>query len=502
MPAALPPRRPAGAGVRAGASRRAPPAWGPRVLVLAALLILLLAPRAAATTVIEVRGHPGVMAFPNYAAGLVHGQPCCVVASVPADQVAAWAARVPHLVVFSPAPGLSPFWVTGLGSGLVFSPSTRTVGVVTAADLDGTALGRPLRVVAAPRADLQRLYAATLAERRRRDPLVAAGCLIILAAVALRRRALLMAALSVPLAYLALAAGPLMAPVPALLLFGGAVALCVAVAVRYGYGTIVMATAIAVATDLVRGGPWMMATPIGFSYLEGARYYGLGNEYAGILLGSSLVAAGALARGRAFIFAAAGLAVVALTGSPALGANYGCMLGALAGWGAAWLRLRDGIRWRQVLGLVAAGGLAVGIALSLDRGPLASHLGLEAAHLSWVGLQGLVARKLALNFGFLRTRAYAWLPVLALAAYWLGLPRGRDGFAAAAWGCALGATVNLLLNDSGVVAAGTTVLYGGCALLLRKDLLGAGSNAGGRQTLAGKEEQRGGNRAYPGPGQA
>jgi hypothetical protein len=418
--------------------------------------------------------------------------PECGLVVVAADRAHApaivrrWAGRASLLMVVSPWPGelnLAPFWISGLGRGLAFSASTRTAGVATLADLTATAaqalgapplrgdLGRPLRVVPGSIRQLAARFAEVRAARTRRDPLVAAGALLALAALACGWLPGLLAATAVPLAYLALGAAPLAAPGPAGLLVAAVTAALAAVAwllerrrPGLGFGAVGLATAVTVAADLVRGGPWMAASPLGFSIAEGARFYGLGNEYAGVLLGGSLLAAGALAR-RPAAFLAAGLAVAALTGLPALGANYGCMLGAVAGWGAACMRAAG--RRIRVGPLALAGAAAVGLALAVDRGPLASHLALNAAHLSAAGLVGLASRKLAMNLGFLRHRPYAWLPVGVLAAFAAAAFRrggDRPALTAALQGLAVGAVVDLVLNDSGVVAAATAVLYGAAAL--------------------------------------
>jgi hypothetical protein len=50
------------------------------------------------------------------------------------------------------------------------------------------------------------------------------------------------------------------------------------------------ANCLAVAADLLLGQQGMMTSMLSYSPSEGARYYGIGNEYMGVLVGSSVTA--------------------------------------------------------------------------------------------------------------------------------------------------------------------------------------------------------------------
>src|SRR5690606_17730430 len=82
------------------------------------------------------------------------------------------------------------------------------------------------------------------------------------------------------------------------------------------------------------GGYLAVRSPLGYSLVGGARYYGIGNEFMGILLGAAVVALGGMlqrfhvSRRPATLMMAAGLAgLVVVLGASRMGANFG---GALA----------------------------------------------------------------------------------------------------------------------------------------------------------------------------
>jgi hypothetical protein len=94
--------------------------------------------------------------------------------------------------------------------------------------------------------------------------------------------------------------------------------------------------------DLWRGGALLGRSPFSYSIVEAARYYGIGNEAAGALIGSGLVAAAAVAgwgtrrAGRptgALMAALLGLLASGTLASPRLGADFGGFIAALVGFG-------------------------------------------------------------------------------------------------------------------------------------------------------------------------
>jgi hypothetical protein len=202
--------------------------------------------------------------------------------------------------------------------------------------------------------------------------------------------------------------------------------------------------------------------------LQGIRYYGIGNEYMGVLIGCALFAVSSGTRlpwARIALLACAWAAL----GHPALGAKAGgVVVGAAAlGVGIAVVRGRRP-RWRELAGWTALGiGAAFAVAW-LDRaasGEALSHMGGALASAQTRGaayLAEIVLRKLAMNARIATNPIMLGAAMLAACAMWLaahrvdasggpwaGAPVRRNGFRAAA----MVALVALLFNDSGAVAA-------------------------------------------------
>jgi hypothetical protein len=170
----------------------------------------------------------------------------------------------------------------------------------------------------------------------------------------------------------------------------------------YGAALISLTTASAILADGLLGAPLMKHSVLGYDPMIGARYYGIGNEYMGTLIGSLLFGSAALlqaartsasrraeanapaeaaprprldavraARWRhrlwAAAYAAAFLAVAVWLAAPGGGANAGGALTAVAAFGLAWARFFGGAAVRRLrsrgLALLAAGLLAGGLAL-------------------------------------------------------------------------------------------------------------------------------------------
>ena len=71
---------------------------------------------------------------------------------------------------------------------------------------------------------------------------------------------------------------------------------------EHRFGFICALTALGIAADAFLGGSLIKYSPLGYDVMLGARFYGIGNEYMGILVGASILAAsavrGSLAQGR------------------------------------------------------------------------------------------------------------------------------------------------------------------------------------------------------------
>ena len=259
--------------------------------------------------------------------------------------------------------------------------------------------------------------------------------------------------------------------------------------------TVLAATAGVILADLVTGGHLLARCLLGDFVNTGVRFYGIGNEYEGLVLGASVLAPFWLQVQLApstptfkrpgwratVLWPATFLAVAA----PGLGADFGGALSlGLAYAAGAWLASGRRLRVPQLaVGALLLLGLAlVVVAVDLLRPAGArSHVGELAAQV----LRGdtgrvaeVVGRKLLMNVRMLLT-PYSLVGLAAVAAlggicYHRLASRVRNSLAcrpllrAGSGAALLGAAAAFALNDSGIVAG---ALAAGCVLLMWLDAL-------------------------------
>jgi hypothetical protein len=381
-------------------------------------------------------------------------------------------------------------WGPGVPAGLLLSPSTRRAGLVTNTDVAPTVanyfgLGvkdfvvRPFGQVihAVPRRDpigqVRSLEAQAVAQA---DTMRALPYVALALAAWVGFGTLLLRQARLPLLW------PLVPPSLLLaLLFSGsapsvalyflvALGLASSLAARRGAAAALLcllaATAFCLLADMVTGDPLMRRSPLGYSAIEGARYYGIGNEAMGVLLGCLLVLAahgwGVWGRrGMIGVASVFGLACL-LLGSSWAGAKAGGLLASLTAFGA-FLYTAMGRRWSVrpvlLLLLLVILGMAGFTAADLARpAGTHSHIGEAMARIQGGGVReaaGIAARKLAVESRLAYHSTWATL-------LWVGLGclvslRGRWPSRSAAGralrvGGGTAIAASLALNDAGVVA--------------------------------------------------
>lgn len=311
-------------------------------------------------------------------------------------------------------------------------------------------------------------------------------------------RALLVAAGSAPLMLLA---GPVVgvsgtAASSVLLIAGCAVMALLAVRV---FGSAVRsvvalsgATAVVIAADALTGGRLASTSLLGHSAVLGARYYGIGNELMGVLVGSAAVAGAGLSR-MTWPSATAAATALIMLGHPRTGANFGGMVSAavtsavIAAMAARRLPLSTGsarFRHARVAGLAGACLVALGASAALilwdAHSPEASHIGRAWRALTQQPggprqLAAIVVRKLAMNIRLLKYTAWtqvliAFLAILgAMVAGAHGVfqrfKRDHLSLYDALMGGLAGALAAMAVNDSGVVACATLAMMPTLAIL-------------------------------------
>lgn len=391
------------------------------------------------------------------------------------------------------APNLTPFAITG-EEGILYSPSTRTAGLLASQDVAPTLLarmglevvpamqGRPAEVRPGSPEEARRLSESisfVAGERHRTAATALALSLLPFGAFfwALGRRAAgpcLLTLAIMPAATLLAAALPLTSPLPVAALVAGLSAAAAWLLWRLAGGgsaaaaAVLLANAGIIAVDAASGGELMRFSILGYNPAYGARFYGIGNECSAVLAGSLAAGLGVLStrgRPRAAPLAAAGCAAVAALGLPVMGADVGGSLALGLGLGATIGLLRGG--WVGAAGWAAAGG-AVAAAL-FAASPLlfpgVSHGSRAAA--GEIGLVEMASRKLEPALATFASAPLLLLLALLSAAVYAGWRRARGTpLAAGLVGAALTAAAYAALNDSGLLAGLYALFYPAVAALL------------------------------------
>jgi len=439
----------------------------------------------------------------------------------------------------APGGGFTPLVVAGRGwSGVLESPSTHRPGIVTLPDVTATVLSvlrlpRPSQVLGnalvtapGPRdriGSLQAFDALTVAVDGVKPFVLNAyiiGTVLLVALLALLlfraprlepavRRRLGSAAVLLMLFDLAIPPAAILMhvlfPAPStagraiLLLLVTAALLWVALVVvrRLRPGRVPLAVACLAMAALALADQWLSArySVAGFfsySMLVGARYYGLGNEGASLLVASSLVGATflldefaedrALSALRRFVLPLLGAVVVVTAAAPSLGANVGVVLWGTVAFAVAAV-LADGrnLSWRTLLLIAAIVAVLVGTFSALDlTGPATTQTHLARALMQAdkgdvAQLSAIVWRKIGMSARVFSSTSWSYLLVALLVS--LGYIRWRPraafsrvfdanpAFAAAVSALLLAAIASLASEDSGVVMPALMMLYVGIGML-------------------------------------
>lgn len=443
-----------------------------------------------------------------------------------------------RIMVISPTPRgnnvgstnyVTPVLVLGAGiqPGLLTSPTTRRPGIIKNIDLAPTVLnyfhvqipalmsGRAVQVIPAANSveGLNSLYADLELTYQARPPALRYYVLFQLVLVVLSLAAilipgrrtlmlvlkpLLLAVMSVPLALLLV---PLLPHTSAGILVVQSIAVTTGITALIHlwlrnyeneldpFILISLLTSLCITADLVMGAPLQKSSLLGYDPVVGARFYGIGNEYMGILLGSTIIGTTALATRlsaeKRIMLPAIGayyLVTLYLIAAPQLGTNVG---GSIAGAGSflVTILLLAGVKFSVKTVLKTAG--AVGLVLAglifydLQR-PVESqsHIGRTAELIIRGGpveITNIIQRKLSMNIKLLRYTIWSrvflaslftlailfYRPVGVMQSLNSRYPELYRGFI----GVVTASLLALVFNDSGVVAAATAMIFGAPPLL-------------------------------------
>lgn len=238
--------------------------------------------------------------------------------------------------------------------------------------------------------------------------------------------------------------------------------------------------------DQALGAPLSFSGMFSYSPLLGARYYGIGNEGASVVVGGALAGLTMLLDAfrdrpwakplRQFGPIVLGVTLVALCAAPGLGANVGVVAWGTVAFAILWMHLNGHrITWKSILGIVVVVGLFI-VAFSafdlLGGSGGQTHLGRawESAGSGGIAeLWRIVARKAETNWRVLRATNWSILMVAILA--FLGYMRWRPqgvfaealerypAFAVAMTASLWGSLVGYFTEDSGIVIPALVMLF-------------------------------------------
>lgn len=255
-------------------------------------------------------------------------------------------------------------------------------------------------------------------------------------------------------------------------------------------GIICAGTTVTLIVDVLLGSWLMRYSFLGYDPIGGARFYGLGNEFMGVLVGSTLMAWATFVEhkkiaGRwrnALGILLFGL-VTLVVGLPSLGTNVGGAISAVVGFGFAWITFaQKRIRWHTVVTVALATILVLGVLMLIDSANShgeQSHIGQTVELVRRDGPAALVLiiiRKLSMNLKLLRYSMWSNALIVALVGmgasfiwpskYICWLKENHPFIAKGIVGVVIASTAAFLFNDSGVVAAATCLGFASSTLLL------------------------------------
>ncbi|MCK8818093.1 hypothetical protein MWH28_12060 [Natroniella sulfidigena] len=228
--------------------------------------------------------------------------------------------------------------------------------------------------------------------------------------------------------------------------------------------------------DLWSEGRLIRLSILGYSPVIGARFYGIGNEFMGVLIGASVIGLTTLKEikpqlSNLVLLILFGLMILTV-GHPQLGANFGGLVTAVIVYSITYFKL-EGYNLDLKLALKTSLILIVivGLIIVADlTGQLATRTHLAQAVLGGPrNLLLIIYRKLSMNLKLLSWTIWSkvLLSFILILILLFKKPQGmlRDllglypNLTAGFSGLLIGSVISMLINDSGVVAAATLLLY-------------------------------------------
>jgi hypothetical protein len=432
------------------------------------------------------------------------------------------AAQIKNKDTFTPVIALGP----GYHKGILTSGSTRRDYVVANTDIASTVLrffgltdseniiiGEPFSSATVgardPLLEAKDLEQSSSIINRLRSPLVKAYVFALIAVIVLVLLAILttrkymvgyilppvLAMAVVPLVYLFLG----ILPLPADWMYMAAALLLTVVLtwllVKIGRGDYLLSFVITCAVtmavlniDLLTGASLLKTSVLGYDPMAGARYYGIGNEYTGVLIGCAIIFGVACYHKltRRWVLGLLGVFFASqayLLAAPSLGA---CADGFLTAPAAFLVTLtllanfRPNLRNLSIIALIIITAVLGFSFYDMSRpSEMQTHVGRAAHQIAAGGLSQaflIIGRKLGMNLKLIRYTVWSrvFLVIIATLILLIYQPVGVmlslrnkhpllfKGFA----GIITSTVVGFIINDSGIVAAATTSIYVAVPILI------------------------------------
>ena len=235
--------------------------------------------------------------------------------------------------------------------------------------------------------------------------------------------------------------------------------------------------------DVLAGGYLMNKAALSYDVVVGGRYYGIGNEYMGVVIGAAIIGVSALLQlapdSRKAVLPLIGLSFIGLIvffAAPGAGSKAGGALTATVGFGVTMYRfLGSRFKLRSGLLLILALGLGVAVLAAVNYlfpAGEQSHIG-RAFHSLFQGkfivIWQITVRKLMANLYLARHSPFSTILILQsliwLALFFRNREKLRSILAGAPYlkagmsGMVFAAVAAIALNDSGVIGAPLLLNY-------------------------------------------
>lgn len=232
--------------------------------------------------------------------------------------------------------------------------------------------------------------------------------------------------------------------------------------------------------DILLGGHMLKQSVLGYDAIIGARFYGIGNEYAGVFIGCSILLLGCVMELKAVNIRKLYIAVYScicttFLGLAILGANFGGAMAGLVGYTLAYYLIYDiKFSWRHMANAIVFIGAIIALLIAIDFSGLCStsHIGSFAGDISENGVKVILStiqRKLQMNLRLIRYTIWTkvlFFTILTIAFLFYKPVKPlrsifeRYKYLNRSWIAVSAASITgFFTNDSGIVMAATAMIY-------------------------------------------